>query len=171
MLPREVRPGAAGGREQRHPDPGRVSGRAHFHCAAALRDEIRASRAAAVQPKAIQATDKLGTLCNMARGSLEAMMAGVDFIRISTGKLPLNAAPPASFVVPRVIRIFAAATGPRGGLKPAGGISKAKDASLYLVVVKEEPGEAGLRPEMFRFGAPGLPGDIERELEHVGSGR
>jgi len=36
---------------------------------------------------------------------------------------------------------------------------------------KEELGESWLRSEMFRFGASGLLGDIERQLEHQATGR
>jgi deoxyribose-phosphate aldolase len=57
-------------------------------------------------------------------------------------------------------------TGQRVGMKPAGGISKAKDALGWLVMVKEELGDRWLEPDLFRFGASSLLGDIERQLEH-----
>jgi len=37
--------------------------------------------------------------------------------------------------------------------------------------MKEELGDSWLRAEMFRFGASGLLGDIERQLEHHVTGR
>ena len=46
-----------------------------------------------------------------------------------------------------------------------------KDATHYLVMIKEELGEEWLNPEMFRFGASSLLGDIERQLEHHVSGQ
>ena len=56
------------------------------------------------------------------------------------------------------------------GYKPAGGISKAKDALTYMTLMKEELGDPWLRPALFRFGASSLLGDIERQLEHYVTG-
>jgi deoxyribose-phosphate aldolase len=57
------------------------------------------------------------------------------------------------------------------GYKPAGGISRAKDAVTYLTLIKDELGDRWLRPDLFRFGASSLLGDIERQLEHHVTGR
>ena len=134
----------------------------------ALYDEMREFRAACgdAHVKAILATGELGTLRNVARASLVCMMAGADFIKTSTGKEPVNATLPVSLVMMRAIREYHARTGFRVGYKPAGGISKAKDALTYLALVKEELGDRWLQPDMFRFGASSLLGDIERQLEH-----
>ena len=70
----------------------------------------------------------------------------------------------------RAIRDFYDRTGIRVGYKPAGGISKAKDALTYLALIKEELGDRWLRPDLFRFGASSLLGDIERQLEHYVTG-
>jgi len=134
----------------------------------ALYDEMREFRAACgdAHVKAILATGELGTLRNVARASLIAMMAGADFIKTSTGKESVNATLPVSLVMIRAIRAYHAATGIRVGYKPAGGISKAKDSLVYLSLIKEELGDRWLRPDLFRFGASSLLGDIERQLEH-----
>ncbi|GAA4225800.1 deoxyribose-phosphate aldolase [Sagittula marina] len=133
-----------------------------------LYDEMKAFRAACGEAhvKAILATGELGTLQNVARASLVCMMAGADFIKTSTGKESVNATLPVSLVMMRAIREYHLRTGVRVGYKPAGGISKAKDAVLYLSLVKEELGDRWLRPDLFRFGASSLLGDIERQLEH-----
>ncbi|RBI73979.1 deoxyribose-phosphate aldolase [Roseovarius sp. TE539] len=133
-----------------------------------LFDEIRAFRDACgpAHLKAILATGELGSLRNVARASLVAMMAGADFIKTSTGKESVNATLPVTLVMLRAIRDYHARTGFRVGYKPAGGISKAKDALIYLALVKEELGDAWLTPDLFRFGASSLLGDIERQLEH-----
>ncbi len=138
----------------------------------ALYDEMREFRAACGEAhvKAILATGELGTLRNVARASLVCMMAGADFIKTSTGKEGVNATLPVSLVMMRAIRDYHARTGYRVGYKPAGGISKAKDALTYLALVKEELGVAWLSPHLFRFGASSLLGDIERQLEHHVSG-
>jgi deoxyribose-phosphate aldolase len=66
----------------------------------------------------------------------------------------------------RAIRDYHARTGFHVGYKPAGGISKAKDALVYLALIKEELGNRWLEPDLFRFGASSLLNDIERQLEH-----
>ncbi len=134
----------------------------------ALYDEMAEMRAAcgAAHVKAILATGELGTLRNVARASLVCMMAGADFIKTSTGKEAVNATLPVSLVMIRAIREYQERTGVKVGYKPAGGISKAKDALLYLALMKDELGRDWLEPELFRFGASSLLGDIERQLEH-----
>ena len=133
-----------------------------------LYDEMVAFRAAcgAAHVKAILATGELGSLRNVARASLVCMMAGADFIKTSTGKEPVNATLPVTVVMLRAIRDYYSQTGVRIGYKPAGGISKAKEALVYLSLIKEELGDAWLSPDLFRFGASSLLGDIERQLEH-----
>ena len=134
----------------------------------ALYDEMRAFRAACgdAHVKAILATGELGTLQNVARASLICMMAGADFIKTSTGKESVNATLPVTLVMVRAIREFFDTTGYRVGYKPAGGISKAKDALTYLALMKDEIGNRWVQPDLFRFGASSLLGDIERQLEH-----
>ena len=139
----------------------------------ALYDEMREFRQACgdAHVKAILATGELGTLRNVARASYVCMMAGADFIKTSTGKESVNATLPISLVMVRAIREYGAHTGFTVGYKPAGGISKAKDSITYLSLMKEELGHNWLEPELFRFGASSLLGDIERQLEHHITGR
>ena len=134
----------------------------------ALYDEMHAFRDACghAHVKAILATGELGSLRNVARASLVCMMAGADFIKTSTGKESVNATLPVTLVMLRAIREYGLRTGNRVGFKPAGGISKAKDALVYLAMIKEELGDEWLHPGLFRFGASSLLADIERQLEH-----
>ena len=138
----------------------------------ALHDEMREFREAAgpAHVKAILATGELGTLRNVARASLVCMMGGADFIKTSTGKEPVNATLPVSLVMARAIRDYRERTGHAVGFKPAGGISKAKDALVWMALMKDELGDRWLRPDLFRFGASSLLGDIERQIEHHVSG-
>ena len=133
-----------------------------------LYDEMNAMRKACgdAHVKAILATGELGSLRNVARASLVCMMAGADFIKTSTGKENVNATLPVTLVMVRTIRDYFERTGYRIGYKPAGGISKAKDSITYLALIKEELGDRWLQPDLFRFGASSLLGDIERQLEH-----
>ena len=139
----------------------------------ALYDEMREMRAECgdAHVKAILATGELQTLRNVARASLVCMMAGADFIKTSTGKEAVNATLPVSLTMIRAIRDYQDRTGIKVGYKPAGGISKAKDALTYLALMKDELGHPWLQPDLFRFGASSLLGDIERQLEHYLTGQ
>ena len=138
----------------------------------ALYDEMKAFREACgdAHVKAILATGELGTLRNVARVSMICMMAGADFIKTSTGKESVKATLPISLTMIRQIRDYYERTGYHVGYKPAGGISKAKDSLTYLSLIKEELGDRWLQPDLFRFGASSLLGDIERQLEHFVTG-
>ncbi len=139
----------------------------------ALYEEVKAFRAAAgsAHLKAILATGELGTLREVARASVVAMMAGADFIKTSTGKEAVNATMPFGIVMARQIREFRERTGYCIGLKPAGGIRTAKQSLDWLAMIKEDLGDRWLRPDLFRFGASSLLTDIERQLEHHVTGR
>lgn len=116
--------------------------------------------------KAILATGDLKTLRNVSRASFVCMMAGADFIKTSTGKESVNATLPVSLVMARAIRDYDIMTGFKVGYKPAGGVSKAKDALNYQVLMMEELGRDWLSPHLFRFGASSLLTDLERQIEH-----
>lgn len=138
-----------------------------------LYEEVAAYRKACGEShmKTILATGELGTLTNVAKASHVCMMAGADFIKTSTGKESVNATLPVSLVMTRAIRDYHERTGFKIGYKPAGGIRKAKDAITYLILIKEELGDAWLHADLFRFGASSLLADIERQLEHHVTGR
>ena len=139
----------------------------------ALYDEVRLFRDTCgdAHLKAILATGELGTLRNVYKASLVVMMAGADFIKTSTGKEAENATPTVSLVMVRALREYVERTGFYIGFKPAGGIKTAKEALLWLSLMKEELGRPWLEPKLFRFGASSLLGDIERQLEHYVTGR
>jgi deoxyribose-phosphate aldolase len=139
----------------------------------ALYDEVAAFKQACgpVHMKAILATGDLMTLRNVARASWVAMMAGADFIKTSTGKEAVNATLPVTLTMVRALRDYAERTGMAVGFKAAGGIRTAKQSLDWLALMKEELGRSWLEPSLFRFGASGMLGDIERQLEHHLTGR
>lgn len=139
----------------------------------ALYEEMRQFREACGEAhvKAILATGELGTLTNVARASAVCMMAGADFIKTSTGKEPVNATLPVSLVMVRAIREYEEMARVKVGYKPAGGIRTAKQSLDFLMLMKEELGDAWLSPSLFRLGASTLLADIERQLEHYVTGR
>ena len=138
-----------------------------------LYDEIKLCREACgdAHMKTILATGENPTYTKVAKASWVAMMAGSDFIKTSTGKEAVNATLAVSLVMIRCIRDYYELTGVKVGYKPAGGIQKAKQALDFLILIKEELGNDWLTPELFRFGASSLLGDIERQLEHYVTGR
>ena len=139
----------------------------------ALYDEVAAMREACgpAHMKAILATGELKTLRNVYKASMVAMQAGADFIKTSTGKEDVNATLPVSLTMVRALRDYGALTGHTIGFKPAGGLRTAKDATNWLILMKEELGRRWLEPDLFRIGASSLLADIERQLEHHVTGR
>ncbi|MFY1598109.1 deoxyribose-phosphate aldolase [Micromonospora sp. WMMD737] len=125
-------------------------------------DEIVATKDACgdAHLKVILETGELATYDNVRRASWLAMLAGGDFIKTSTGKVPVAATPPVTLVMLEAVRDFRAATGRQVGVKPAGGIKTTKDAIKYLVMVNETVGADWLDPDWFRFGASSLLNDL-----------
>ena len=114
--------------------------------------------------KVILETGELETLENVRKASDIAMYAGADFIKTSTGKISPAATQPVTLVMLEAIRDFYKKTGKVIGMKPAGGIRKAKQALQYLVLVKETLGAEWLTPERFRFGASSLTNDLLMQI-------
>src|ERR1700694_976310 len=139
----------------------------------ALYDEVRAFRAACgdAHMKTILATHELATLRNVGMASLVCMMAGADFIKTSTGKEPVNATLPVGVVMVRAIRDYYEQTGYQIGFKPAGGIRSAKESLDWLILMKEELGNAWLNNRLFRIGASGLLFGLEGPVLVFATGR
>ncbi|MEM7163415.1 MAG: deoxyribose-phosphate aldolase [Bacteroidota bacterium] len=114
--------------------------------------------------KVILETGELGNLDNVRRASDIAMHAGADFIKTSTGKIKPAATFPVVFVMLEAIRDFYLQEGKMVGMKPAGGISNAKMALHYLVMVKEVLGDEWLNNRWFRFGASSLANDVLMQI-------
>jgi len=135
-------------------------------------EEIAAVKEAA-QPahlKVILETGELETYENVRKVSDIAMHAGADFIKTSTGKVSPGATQPVTLVMLEAIRDFYYETGRKIGMKPAGGIRKAKQAIQYLVLVKETLGADWLTPEYFRFGASSLTNDLLMQIVKQSTG-
>jgi len=135
-------------------------------------DEIATIKEAcgAARLKVIFETGEISTLDNVRKASDIAIYAGADFIKTSTGKISPAATMPVSLVMLEAIRDYYYATGTMVGMKPAGGISTAKSALHYLVMVKETLGNAWLNNEWFRFGASSLANDVLMQLMKEATG-
>jgi|TARA_B100001996_G_scaffold379964_1_gene366587 deoxyribose-phosphate aldolase len=135
-------------------------------------DEISAvkNKCGKAHLKVILETGELVTLDNVRLASDLAMDAGADFIKTSTGKISPAATPPVVLTMLEAIRDFKNRTGKKIGMKPAGGISNAKLAIQYLVMVKETLGNDWLSPNLFRFGASSLANDVLMQIAKQMSG-
>jgi len=130
-------------------------------------DEISAIKEACGKAhlKVILETGELDSLDNVRKASDLAMYAGADFIKTSTGKISPSATMPVTFVMLNAIKDYYKHTGIKVGMKPAGGISTAKMALQYLVMLKETLGNEWLNKGLFRFGASSLANDILMQLQ------
>lgn len=135
-------------------------------------DEIVAVKQAcgAAHLKVILETGELNTLDNVRRASVLAMHAGADFIKTSTGKIQPAATMEVTLVMLQAIRDYYRETGRMVGMKPAGGISRAKLAVHYLVMLRETLGQAWMTPDWFRFGASSLANDVLMQIAKQQSG-
>ena len=129
-------------------------------------DEIAAIKEACghARLKVILETGELITFDKVRKASDIAMHAGADFIKTSTGKVPSAANMPVTLVMLNAIKDYYYKTGRMVGMKPAGGISKAKQSLHYLVMLNETLGEDWMNNHWFRFGASSLANDILMQI-------
>lgn len=81
-----------------------------------------------------------------------AIDGGADFVKTSTGKVPVNATPQAARVILSKIKVL----GEDVGFKAAGGVKTTEDAAEYLAIADEIMGPDWVSPTRFRFGASGV---------------
>ena len=120
--------------------------------------------------KVILETGELGNFDKVRKASDIAIYAGADFIKTSTGKIQPAATLPVTLVMLEAIKDYYYSSGKMVGMKPAGGISNAKLALQYLVLVKETLGNRWLTNSWFRFGASSLANDILMQLMKQSTG-
>ena len=114
--------------------------------------------------KVILETGELGDYDHIRMASEIAINAGADFIKTSTGKISPAATLPITLVMLEAIKDHYYNTGKMVGMKPAGGISNAKLALQYLMLVKETLGNLWLDKHWFRFGASSLANDVLMQI-------
>jgi deoxyribose-phosphate aldolase len=120
--------------------------------------------------KVILETGELETLDNVRKASEIAMYAGADFIKTSTGKIQPAATMQVTYVMLDAIKDYYIKTGKMIGMKPAGGISNAKLALQYLVMLNEVLGEKWMNKNYFRIGASSLLNDLLMQLIKMKTG-
>lgn len=131
------------------------------------RNEIRAFRAATKGKvlKVILETGVLKTPELIRSASLLAMEEGADFIKTSTGKVPVNATPEAARVMCEAIKEYYLRSGRKVGFKAAGGVSTADEALQYYSIVEEILGEEWLDKSLFRLGVSRLANSLVSAVE------
>jgi deoxyribose-phosphate aldolase len=133
---------------------------------ARLVNEVKALKGACGDKhlKVILETGALKTPEKIRAASLLSIDGGADFIKTSTGKIPVAATIEAAQVMVGVIKEHYEKTGVRIGFKPAGGISTFDEALPYYELVEKVLGEAWLNSDLFRFGASRLAEDLKNRL-------
>ncbi|MBY5992718.1 deoxyribose-phosphate aldolase [Ferrimonas balearica] len=96
------------------------------------------------------------------RASELSIDAGADFIKTSTGKVPVNATLEAARIMMEVIRDKDTSV----GFKPAGGVRNAEQAAEYLDLAASILGPDWVSPRTFRFGASSLLASLLQTLGH-----
>jgi len=124
--------------------------------------EVRAIKEACGQAhlKVILETGELKTPANIRKASELSILGGADFIKTSTGKIPVAATLEAMLVMLDTIKEYHKKTAKKIGIKPAGGISDPEVALDYYLLVQEVLGEEWLQNKLFRIGASRLANKV-----------
>ncbi|MBD1390383.1 deoxyribose-phosphate aldolase [Neiella sp. HB171785] len=121
---------------------------------------VKAECGTKVRLKVILETGELPTDL-IAQLSQQVIAEGADFIKTSTGKVPVNATLEAARIMLEAIR----RSGGSCGFKAAGGIRTLEQADAYLELAEQICGRSWVVSSHFRFGASGLLDDV---LRHCG---
>jgi len=102
--------------------------------------------------KVIIETGELKTPENIREVSKIELESGADFIKTSTGKVPVSVTPEAAKIMLQTLKETASSA----GFKAAGGIKDIQTAAEYLALADEIMGDDWVKPATFRFGASGI---------------
>jgi deoxyribose-phosphate aldolase len=116
--------------------------------------------------KVILETGELPSLDMVRKASELAILAGADFIKTSTGKIPKGAESPSFLVMLDTILEYLEKTGKSVGIKPAGGIRTREQTGIFIALLIGILGKQYFNRENFRIGASSLATDL---LAHTGS--
>ncbi len=128
--------------------------------ARAMIDAVKDALAGA-RLKVILETGELGDEALIRRAADIAIEAGADFLKTSTGKVPVNATPEAAEIMLTAIRD----SGRPVGFKAAGGLRTVADAGTYLALADRIMDPDWVSPATFRFGASSLLTDLKRAID------
>ena len=112
--------------------------------------------------KVIIETGELKTEELIKKASEISIKAGADFIKTSTGKVPVNATPEYAEIMLNVIKDMGVEK--TVGFKPAGGVRTAEDAQQYLDIADRILGAEWADNMHYRFGASSLLANLLHTL-------
>lgn len=124
-------------------------------------DACRAACGPGIALKLILETGALTTPESIRTAAELGLDAGVDFLKTSTGKVPINATVEAAGILLDAI----AARGGGCGFKAAGGVRTVDEAAAYVALAERRLGADWVTPAHFRIGASALLDAIVSELE------
>ncbi|WP_237385365.1 deoxyribose-phosphate aldolase [Xenorhabdus sp. Sc-CR9] len=131
-------------------------------------DLVKACKTACAQSgvwlKVIIETGELKEAELIRKASEISIKAGADFIKTSTGKVPVNATLESAEIMLTVIRDMG--VGDNVGFKPAGGVRTAEEAAQYLALAEHIMGDKWADSRHFRFGASSLLESLLNTLGH-----
>ena len=128
-------------------------------------EAIRAEMDKEIILKVILESGALQTPELIRKAALLSMLAGTDFVKTSTGKIPVAATPEAAVVMCQAIRDYYQKTGRKVGFKAAGGVRTPEDATLYYTIIEEILGKEWLTPDLFRIGASSAANNMLTAIE------
>ncbi len=106
--------------------------------------------------KVILETGELSSPTLIAKAAATAMEAGADFIKTSTGKIPIGATPEAAVTMLQTLCNYTKNSKRTIGFKAAGGIATPDDALLYFHLMQQHSGINSITNQVFRVGASRL---------------
>ncbi|OOH89679.1 deoxyribose-phosphate aldolase [Pasteurellaceae bacterium 15-036681] len=123
--------------------------------------------------KVIIETGELKTEQLIRQASEISIQAGADFIKTSTGKVPVNATLESARIMLETIRDLNVADSV--GFKAAGGVKTSEEAQQYLQLAKDILGTDWVNSAHFRFGASSLLANLlatlnDTQVNHHTSG-
>ena len=135
-------------------------------------EDVACAKAAcgAAHLKVIVESGELGSLEAIGAAAWLSVLGGADFVKTSTGKVPIGATPASVLILSRVAAAAQDTLGRTVGVKASGGIKSAKDALRYLVLLSEEFGPEWLDPTRFRLGVSSLLDDLVAQKRHRRAG-
>ena len=123
---------------------------------------LAACRSASPKPIKLKVILETGALTTkqIAEFSQFAIDADVDFLKTSTGKIPIGATLEAAEIMLKAIRD----SGKKVGFKASGGIRQVDQAMAYAKLAEDIMGKGWVSPKTFRLGASGLLDEIINSL-------
>ena len=119
---------------------------------------VKACKEANVLLKVIIETGELKEEALIRKASEISIKAGADFIKTSTGKVPVNATPESARIMMEVIRDM--------GVEKTVGFKPAEDAQQFLAIADELFGADWADSRHYRFGASSLLASLLKALGH-----